>query len=191
MLRYYIAFSFLLVCSSIKAQKSIYTNQTEIGILAGVQTLPSFTFQTFNGVKFSNSPFQVGVTAGLDVYSQIKIIPLAVGMRLDIFKSNSVNLYSGIDFGYGFTWLERKTETEEFDGGYMLNPCLGLRFKTNGSSLITLSLGFKRQLASFNQAQKPNPFNFDIFPGYALIQQDDYKFNRISLKMGIASGQTH
>lgn len=182
------------VASGLHAQLPAYTNQTEIGFLAGEPGGPSravFTVQTFNGLALTGG-LAGGITAGVDVYPELILLPLSLGVRGDIFQAG-VSPFYGIDVGYGFDWLENESEFNRYSGGLMLNPAVGVRIGTKSRSALLFSVGYKYQRAGYYRAAPFLPTSPVLWytasevlpPGVASVRNEEYRFNRVSVRMGI------
>src|SRR3546814_4883459 len=111
------------VWSPLHGQTISYTNETEIGAMwssANFFSPVAVTMQTFHGVQFDGI-LSMGMTAGLDEYFGLRVVPIAVGSRA-VLPGDQVSPYLGIDVGYGFTWLEKKTSREWHEGALWLQP---------------------------------------------------------------------
>jgi hypothetical protein len=140
----------LLLASSVSAQKVHYTNQTEAGILIGDATNPSFSLQTFNGVKVQQFNLETGLTSGIDIYSRISIIPVSAGLKWNPLNTGYLSPLLSLNAGYGFGWM-RDVSNNAYAGGFMINPSIGLRIKTKDAAKLSLSIGYKQQKAENRQ----------------------------------------
>lgn len=174
--------------------KENYVNYTDFGGLFGKSyqifyngsnygnTIPArinFTIQTFNGVRVYKN-LSVGATVGVDWFSQYQIVPISLGIRVSSgdSKAKKVKTFAGIDAGYGFMWLNEKTnERQEIDGGLALSPVVGLLIPTGGNANFILSIGYKRNLyhAKINTGS----------PEYPYINETDYNLNRMAIRLGV------
>lgn len=155
----------------------IFYNGTNYG-----STVPSrinFTIQTFNGFKVYKN-VAVGATVGIDWFSQYQIVPISLGIRVSSgdSKAKKVKTFAGIDAGYGFMWLNEKTNgNQEINGGLALSPMVGLLIPTGGNANFTLSVGYKR-----------NVYNSKIVtdtPEYPYTNETNYNLNRMAIRLGI------
>ena len=172
---------FLLTGANASAQKLPYINQTEAGLLLGEGIKPSFSIQTFNGVKINNGKLEAGLTTGLDVYQPATILPVMAGLKYRLFKVAFIQSYLNINAGYGF-WLKDREDGREYKGGYSINPSLGLRFISSRKTRLNFSVGYKEQKASVLQ----NPQIQNDFPGQGWVSTDEFTFKRISLTTGFS-----
>ncbi len=197
----------LLVCTLTYAQETKkqssfknfvrenYVNYTDFGGLFGKSyqifyngsnygnTVPArvnFTIQTYNGVKVYRN-LSVGATVGVDWFSQYQIVPISLGLRLSSgdSKVKKVKTFAGIDAGYGFMWLnEKSNERQEIDGGLALSPMVGLLIPTGGNANFILSIGYKRNL-----------YHSKIVTGsleYPYTNETDYNLNRMAIRFGVS-----
>lgn len=159
-----------------------YLNISEVGISVGnppqngfnqnAQREVDFTLQTFNGYQF-NPAFAVGLTTSIDTYSEITLLPVALGIRGDILKTKTRPFY-GLDAGYALDWLSNSNLFENHDGGFMWSPSLGFKFSSKKSSSFVLSFGYKSQRAT---ATSDNGF---------MRSATKNKFNRAFLRFGLS-----
>jgi hypothetical protein len=160
-----------------KSYTLFYQNNTN-----GYSVTPKtyFTFQTYNGVKVYKN-LSVGATVGMDWFSNFQVLPVSLGVR-NVFgdmKSKKVKLFSGIDAGYGLMILNEKTsDNQTITGGLALSPTVGLMIPTGGNANFTLSLGYKHN-AFKSKIENTNPENYSL-------NEMDYKFNRMAVKLGFA-----
>lgn len=181
---------FLLFKGSVSAQTLPFTNHTEIGMLQSNQTFgrhASFTFQTFNGVQ-ANKWLRLGFTTGLDTYHQSVIIPFALGARGVFSRDQKFSPILGLDLGFGSTLLEDDSKTEWTEGGFMMNPTVGLLMKTQGKARLSLTVGYKRQVISeYTGILDPTATSRtgSLPPGYLSIAKDEFTFNRASIRLGL------
>lgn len=175
--------TFLLLCglsvgNPLQGQTVRYTNETEIGTLwssANFFSPVALTLQSFHGVQF-NRILSMGITAGIDEYFGLRVVPIAVGAR-GVLPGRKVSPYIGVEIGYGFTRFEKKSDTEWHDGGMVFNPAIGLRWKAGGSDRYLLSVGYKRQVTTqhiANPAWGPKAYN-----------SSQYTLNRMAVRFGM------
>jgi hypothetical protein len=179
-----ITLSLLSLTAVVKAQNLPYTNQTEAGLLAGTGSEPVFTAQTFNGIRISKWNLETGITTGADIYPQMTIVPVSAGFRWNPFNARIISPLFSLNAGYGFGWLERNRDGTKYKGGYILNPSLGLRVKTQSSAKVNVGVGYRQQKAVIRQ--NPDFYILDSFGGWPSQQKDEYKFRRMSLYLGLS-----
>lgn len=155
----------------------IYYNNSAYG-----NTIPArinFTIQTYNGFKVYKN-LSVGATVGVDWFSQYQIVPVSLGVRVSSgdSKVKRVKTFAGIDAGYGFMWLnEKSNDNQEINGGLALSPMVGLLIPTGGNANFILSIGYKR-----------NIYNSKITTGtkeYPYTNETDYNLNRMAIRFGV------
>lgn len=188
------------------AQESPYFQQTEIGLLRGKgpqnwdgsrTDRNNLSLHTFHGIKL-HPKHVLGLSTGLDFYDQLTLIPIALGWRGFLGKENKPQLVGGIDIGGGAAFLEKKTSTEWeeswYEGGAMTSAHLGVRLPAwKGKSALSVSIGFKRQEASYSYAYKNGllipPTSFvptGILPrGYESLTETYYVFQSLFFRMGL------
>ena len=164
------------------AQNMPYTNQTEIGLLAGEGIDPSFSVQTFNGFKIKEWNVEAGLNTGVDIYKQFTLLPVSIGLKWFSANPGTVSPFIGLNAGYGLDWLQRREPNQKYEGGFMINPSVGIRIKTQARYKLNLSLGYKEQKAVIHQSQI-----FESFSSFFAPQmKDTYRFKRISLNLGLS-----
>ena len=160
-----------------KSYMVLYQNSTN-----GYTVSPNthFTFQTYNGVKVYKN-LSVGATVGVDWFSNYQIMPVSLGIR-NVFgdiKAKKVRLFTGIDAGYGFMFLNEKiSDNQTITGGLALSPMVGMMIPTGGNAHFTLSIGYKHNAFK----SKIENTNRDSF----YFNETDYKFNRMAVRLGFA-----
>ena len=166
------------VWGPLHGQTISYTNETEIGAMwssANFFSPVAVTMQTFHGVQFDGI-LSMGMTAGLDEYFGLRVVPIAVGSRA-VLPGEQVSPYLGIDVGYGFTWLEKKTSSEWHEGGLVFNPAIGLRWKAHGKDRYLFIIGYKRQAVAEHMA--------DAGWGPGSFHTARYSLNRMTVRFGM------
>lgn len=166
------------VGSPLLGQTINYTNETEIGVMwseANFFSPVAATVQTFHGVQFGRV-LSMGLTAGIDEYFGLHVVPIAVGSRAALPRKR-VSPYLGVEVGYGFTWLEKKTSGEWHDGGTVFNPTIGLRWKVSDKDRYLINIGYKRQAVAKHTA--------DTVWGPGSFQTAAYTLNRMTVRFGM------
>lgn len=164
--------------SPLYGQAINYTNETEIGVMwsrANFFSPVAATVQTFHGVQF-DGVLSMGLTAGFDEYFGLHVVPIAVGSR-GVLPGEKVSPYVGVDVGYGFTWLEKKTTSEWHDGGMVVNPAIGLRWKARGKDRYLFNIGYKRQSVAEHTT--------DAMRGPGSFHTARYTLNRMTVRFGV------
>ena len=180
----FIILSFVIFSNHAQAQKLPFTNHTELGLLAG-NGITSFSIQTFNGIKIQRWRLEGGISTGLDVYSPIIILPLSGSLTWNPLNSRAVSPFISMNAGYGFGWLQASNDNAKTTGGYMINPSIGLRIKTKNTAKLHLGIGFREQKAVTRQASGFYVNDF-VGGGPDIETQDEYRFRRISLALGLS-----
>ncbi|MCK8491966.1 hypothetical protein M0L20_08905 [Spirosoma sp. RP8] len=168
--------------------KPVFTNMTEIGISLGqvrygnqfnesVKKRANLTAQTFNGVQLSPK-LAIGGTVGIDWYSSALFTPVCVGIRYDLVRPGQKNLrvFTSLDSGWGFTWLNEDPSGYKTSGGLVIAPGVGFRIGKPTSTNFVISLSYKRQEAD---VEKPLFWN-------ELAKHETRTYNRMNLRLGIS-----
>jgi hypothetical protein len=157
-----------------------YVNMTEVGLSVGNSyglnegRKEDITLQTFNGYQFA-SYLALGLTAGVDAYSRITLLPLGLGLRGDLTKTK-VRPYYGLDAGYAVDWLNnpRQPGNRRGGGGFFWSPGLGLKFSTRKNHAFLINLAYRQQKTTLE-----NPFD----NGTSVTEN---RFNRVLFRMGLS-----
>lgn len=167
-------------------QAAGYLNITEFGLLRGkkvtaeqgtdIKANEYFTFQTYNGYQF-NRWLGAGLTVGVDPVPGMTLMPVAVGLRGDLTNTR-VRLYYSLDTGYALDWLSNPDQAHNIDGGFMINPALGVKIPLSPFSAFVINIGFKSQRASSTR--------LDSWWGGTGITEQEYKFKRATLRIGLS-----
>lgn len=142
-----------------------YLNYLEIGILAGNnnnnsdffdthEQYASFQLRYFQGYRILPL-FAAGITTGVDFYLKEVLLPVALSLRGDLTRSKVTPVYV-IESGYGFGWLNRKTNNLTFEGGWLFNAALGLKIHTLSSTSFVMSMGFQSQHSRIKNIFSPD-----------------------------------
>jgi hypothetical protein len=154
-----------------------YMGSVELGFLSGNNRqhdidhyVAAPTVKFFNGYRLHRL-LAVGASTGFDLYDNLLIIPLALGLRGEVLNTRISPMYS-IDAGYGGSFLSDENGSMKRRGGWMFNPSLGFRVRTGNSTAYTFAAGYKTQKAEIKNAW-----------GSTLTEQN-ITFKRLSLQMG-------
>lgn len=177
----------LLASSCLKAQNLPYVNHIEAGILTATGRKPSFSAQTFNGVRIEKWKLETGIIAGVDIYQEMTLLPISAGFKWNPLNNLPVSPYMSFNAGYAFDWFQRQSDGTKYDGGYSLHPSLGMRIKTKNATTVYMGVGYRQQRAVVRQTIQ----SIGLFPGSFgaipdLQSKEEYKYRRISLSFGIS-----
>lgn len=159
---------------------SPYIGSVEMGFLYGKiensfnnppTYLASPSVLIFNGFH-AHRLFSIGATTGFDFYENILITPIALGIRGTFFNTRISPFYS-IDAGYGSSFLSSKSDGERPEGGWFINPVLGMRMRIDNNNAFMFGLGFKRQRADTENTDQ-----------WGILTKNRITYNRLSLRMG-------
>lgn len=161
---------------------------TEMGALFGqvrygTQTAESIakrvnlTAQTFNGIQL-RPRLAIGATVGVDWYNTALLTPVCAGVRYDLARPNQKNLrvFTSLDAGWGFAWLNEDATGYKTSGGWALSPGIGFRVGKTTSTNFIMSLSYKRQEA---EADKPLFWN-------ELAKHETRVYNRMAVRLGVS-----
>ncbi|WP_338873990.1 hypothetical protein WBJ53_32005 [Spirosoma sp. SC4-14] len=178
----------LSVVAQTPAFKPVYTNMTEIGVSMGqvrygtptvesVSKRSNLTAQTFNGVLI-HPRLALGGTVGIDWYNSALLIPVCAGLRYDLAQPNQKNLrvFTSLDSGWGFTWLNEDPTGYKTTGGWVISPGIGFRTGKPNNANFIMSLSYRRQEA---EADKPLSWN-------EIAKHETRVYNRVAIRLGIS-----
>ena len=174
----------LIISFSCVAQKKPVKFQSInlAGIVGGENHVHS-TFQTLNGIRFSN--WFAGVGVGIDNY-RYKTLPLFIDGRGYFGKDKNAFFYG--DIGYDFPVKNKPGKevyyynTYNFSGGIYTDFGIGYEVSLNKSSSLAFSLGhsFKKLQNEVGVVTQclvaPCPVDYSKY---------DYEFGRMILKAGL------
>ncbi|RRA98550.1 hypothetical protein [Larkinella rosea] len=187
------AWLWCLIAIPVYAQKTafkpVFTNMTEFGVLLGqvrynvtnisenVSKRQNITAQTFNGVQL-RPKLALGATVGVDWYNSALLMPVCAGVRYDLAQPGKKNLrvFTSLDTGYGFTWLNEDPTGYETRGGWVIAPGIGFRIGRPQNANFILSLSYKRQEA---EADKPLAWN-------EIYKIENRVYNRLAFRLGLS-----
>jgi hypothetical protein len=155
-----------------------YLNMTEIGLSVGNSYRQNegrkedITLQTFNGYQFAPA-LALGLTAGVDAYSGITLLPLGLGLRGDLTQTR-VRPYYGLDAGYSLDWLHNPRQPGNRQGGFFWSPGLGLKFSSRKKHALLINMAYRQQTTTLE-----NPFG----NGTAITKNT---FNRVLFRVGLS-----
>ena len=172
-----------------QAFKPVFTNMTEFGVMLGqvrynvsnsvenVSKRQSLTAQTFNGVQL-RPKLAVGTTVGVDWYNAALLMPVCAGVRYDLAQPGKKNLrvFTSLDTGYSFAWLNEDPTGYETRGGWVISPGIGFRIGRPQNANFIMSLSYKRQEA---EADKPLGWN-------EITKFENRVYNRIAFRLGLS-----
>jgi hypothetical protein len=177
-----------LVLGQTERFKPVFTNMTELGasfgqVRYGIQSAESvakrvnLTAQSFNGIQL-RPRLAIGSTIGVDWYNSALLMPVCAGVRYDLARPGQKNLrvFSSLDTGWGFAWLNEDPTGYKTTGGWVISPGIGFRVGKPTSANFIMSLSYKRQEA---EADKPLFWN-------ELAKHETRVYNRITVRLGIS-----
>ncbi|UBM59636.1 hypothetical protein LAG90_03090 [Marinilongibacter aquaticus] len=144
------------------------------------KNVQNWTISSFNGFRLKPKTL-LGLTVGLDNYTQDLMLPLSLGLRQTLLqkqKSEGASLFASADLGYGFSLAKVKDdEYADKKGGWMLNPGIGIRLPMKNGAAIVFTAGYKRQASRVK---------YDYPEEYQLARQDKATRHRFVLRAGFA-----
>ena len=130
----------------------------------------STSLQLFGGYRFHRL-LAIGGTFGLDSYTFNTLAPVGIGLRGIILNSRFSPYYS-LNAGYGFT-LDSGSERPTSNGGWMMNPALGLKANLSEKTAFLLTFGYQTQRAGY--------FSY----GRSSQTEREFLYRRMSARFGL------
>jgi hypothetical protein len=155
-----------------------FVHMTQVGLAvgnaagAGQDRQEDITLQTFHGYQFA-SWFALGLSAGVDAYSRVTLLPLGLGLRGDLLKTRNRPFYS-FDAGYALDWLHNPQLEGNRRGGFFWSPGAGMKFNSKQNHAFLLSLAYRQQASSLEM-----PFS----NGTSISES---KFKRVLFRVGFS-----
>jgi hypothetical protein len=117
----------------------------------------------------------LGLGLGLDNYSRRgeTIVPLFAELR-GYPITGAKQLYYSFSLGYGFAFKRESFGIVDANGGYMIQPAVGLRLGTPDGTNVNIDLGYRIQKAFFREQL----VNGDV-------DERNIIFNRLALRVGL------
>lgn len=149
-------------------KESGFTNITEVNFGFGVGDFSndfSYGIQTVNGYLV-NPYFSTGLGIGVDKYKSVTLIPVFADFRANFIKGN-VSPFLSTGIGYSFS------ATRYDNGGFLLNPAVGVKFFVSSLVALNFSLGYRLQENNFSYA-------YLFYESYSYRQEAEY----LNFKLG-------
>lgn len=167
-----LALTFVITSVTLNAQLSERLHlSTSIG--TGISMSPPaytpFTWQALGHYEFTNR-FSTGIGSGISIYEKI-LIPLFADVQFAIIKPRKFTPYLGCSIGYSFA------PDKNANGGFYLNPSVGVKYKLHSKLQLFFALGY--ELQKLERLKKYE--NSLLTTEFA----EKLNHNSISLKMGI------
>lgn len=174
-----LVFIFVVFTANVKGQTYSYILQADLSLLVGKEVRPVPGIQIFNGVDIGDKNLEAGITVGVDIYRQFKLLPVSASLRWKPWAQKQITPYIALNAGYGLAWLNRKTDERDYRGGVVLNPLVGFRLKARTKTKLNFGFGFKHQRAVIIEKK------FDDLGRTVSELNERYKIGRISLNFGV------
>lgn len=197
MKRLSIAILALLGYLTVDAQTKKYTNHNEFSVITyGPAFLESgFGLHTFHGVQLHEN-IALGLNTGVDRYPVNNegskwFLPLSAKVNYVEFPDRKRSFFAGLDLGYSFAFLNKNLVENnlkyEYQGGLLVNPQLGWRFRfKNSAKYWSLATGYRYQHYSRKDTYTRSSASLpDTNIGYETTQIDKkYDLHRFTLQVG-------
>jgi hypothetical protein len=121
---------------------------SDIGLLAGSNNMELKTPISYNiSANYLYKGFSVGVVTGLEFYNAT-FVPAMLDLRY-YFLNTDEGIFTYFQYGQSIP-LEKKVkisswEEYNFEGGYIINPGIGYKFKSWGKTSFIVSAGYRIQ----------------------------------------------
>lgn len=200
---YFLLIGLVFISFKSLSQEMKYFGQAEVGFLYGRSVEQwdgnhekriNFSFMTFHGIRVTKNHV-VGLSAGLDNYEEINIIPIALGWRGFLGKDGKPKFFGGLDLGGGSTVLEKKISDEWskswYEGGLMISPSLGVSFPARkGKTALSISFAYKQQAFSQFWGTLLQPGSTTITsdllpPGFNSLTENSYLYKSFVFRAGL------
>jgi len=119
------------------AERLTFATNIGTGIAMNAPASTPFTWQVLGYYNF-NKRFSAGIGTGLSCYEEI-LIPLFAEVRFNIIKPRKFTPYLACGGGYSFA------PDKNTNGGFYLNPSLGLQYSIGGNNKFFLAAGYELQ----------------------------------------------
>lgn len=127
-----------------------------------------FTWQVL-GYYAINKRFSVGIGTGLSIYEKA-LIPLFADVKFKIIKPRKFTPYIECSVGYSFA------PDKNANGGFFLNPSVGVEYSIYGDKKLFLALGYESQKLERLKTQKQSLLTTEFV--------EKLKHNSIAIKIG-------
>jgi len=136
--------------SPVNYQTSGYVNHTGINLLPGGNST-MVRFQMINAYRFS-AKFSAGIGVGYVPYNDpLGLVPVFVEGRYQFLEAN-ITPFVFFRTGYGISILaDDDIQTENHQGGWVVNPGIGVVFYTKGGLGWSFTAGLNIDHASYDQ----------------------------------------
>ena len=144
-----ICFLLFTLILPVKAQDSPEI-QTSVNILPAENTT-SPRFNIMYGHRISPRSI-ASIGTGFTFYNDpLSLIPIFVDIKYDLAPAPSL-FFIGLKAGYNISVLtDTDIQVDDHDGGFILNPVIGLNAPTKHGFSFTLSVGYSIEKASFSR----------------------------------------
>lgn len=92
----------------------------------------------------------IGLSTGIDGYTDMTLIPVALGLRGDLTQA-ATTVYYGLDIGGAVPWVKSEdwgNGAAEYKGGFMLSPMIGIKCYGHRGGGFYMQAAWNRQTAS-------------------------------------------
>ena len=156
----------------VKAQQTdrlTFATTVGTGIAMSKPAPTPFTWQVL-GYYNINKRFSIGVGSGVSVYEKV-LIPLFADAKFTIIKPKKFTPYLECTAGYSFA------PDKNANGGFYLNPSVGVQYAYFGDKKLFLALGY--ELQEFKQLKRKEQSLFTA----EFVESLNHNF--ISIKLGL------
>lgn len=131
-------------------QKSRYIIHTGIDVLPGDETT-SLRLQLVNGYQFTDN-ISAGLGIGFTYYNDpLSLLPIFLDVEYRL-QNSTVSPFIFLKGGYNVSILtDTNAQVDSHRGGYMLNPGIGILFKTRSNTALYLDAGFNLDRSHFER----------------------------------------
>lgn len=137
-----IVFALLLVITSVTLNAQLperlsLSTSIGTGISMSAPASTPFTWQILGHYEINNR-FSAGIGSGVSCYEKV-LIPLFADVKFAITKPRKFTPYLECGIGYSFA------PNKNANGGFYLNPSVGVQYKIHHKMLLFFALGYELQ----------------------------------------------
>ncbi len=171
-------FFLVLLCITVVSMKAQYSNQksklsftTTIGTELPVST-PSTTPFTWQLLGYCNltERWAVGIGTGLSFYEKM-LVPVYGDVKFQIGRERKFTPFVELAMGYSFA------PSSDANGGYILNPSVGVQYPLTNKMKLQLSIGYTEQEFERRKKHTDNYFHKEF--------TEKFYYNSISFRIGL------
>ena len=162
-----------------------FSSALRVSLLNGEAEKAGAAMQFISGIDYKT--WFTGIGAGIDYYATFKSIPVFISVVKDLNKKNNTPFINA-DLGYNLPLKNKSYKNTDwihykFKGGLYYDLSAGYKFALSKSLALSLSAGY-----SYKKIKEEDISVYGAGPydqPLSSINTYDYKFRRISIKVGL------